>query len=64
MLGVKNGMKKAACILVLACCATAAMADTPEFDKYQVILDRKPFGVAPPPESTAPAITERQQLSA
>ena len=63
MLGVKNGMKKAACILVIAVCAVSARADTPDFDKYQVILERKPFGVAPPPESTAPAITAENSFA-
>ena len=42
------------CVL-LACLAVAANAyGTYTFDRYRVILDRKPFGDAPPPEA-APA---------
>ena len=39
------------------------LADTPDFSKYQVILDRKPFGVAPPPEETAPVITAENSFA-
>ena len=31
--------------------ATPAFADVPPFDRYQVILTRKPFGAAPPPQA-------------
>jgi hypothetical protein len=39
--------------LMVALCAGAVVAtqaaETPDFDRYQVILDRKPFGDPPPP---------------
>ena len=56
-------MKKNCGIMILALAATAAVADTPDFSKYQVILDRKPFGVAPAPESTAPVITPENSFA-
>lgn len=41
--------------LVLPALLAAARADNPaDFSRYQVILDRKPFGVAPPPPVVAP----------
>ncbi len=36
--------------------SAAALADTPAFQKYQVIIDRKPFGAAPPPQNNAPVV--------
>lgn len=39
------------------------LADTPDFSKYQVILDRKPFGVAPPPEVAAPVFTPENSFA-
>ena len=48
-------MKKNLVIVFLWMLATLpGLADAPDFSKYQVILDRKPFGVAPPPEVVAP----------
>lgn len=63
VVGAENGMKKTAYMMALACCAVACFADTPDFDKYQVILDRKPFGTAPPPESNVPAITAENSFA-
>lgn len=46
---VSNGMKKWSALAgCLACAATLCAADVPEFSRYQLILDRKPFGEAPP----------------
>lgn len=56
-------MKKIHGIIILGAVAVAAVADTPDFSKYQVILDRKPFGVAPPPESTAPVFTPENSFA-
>ncbi len=40
---------------LLLALSTIAMADQPSFDRYRVIIDRKPFGsLAPPPTPTAP----------
>lgn len=49
-------MKKSVYIIVGIClcgCAVVA-ANTPGFDRYQVIVDRKPFGEAPPPPEPPP----------
>jgi hypothetical protein len=56
-------MKKIHGILLLGVIAVAAVADTPDFSKYQVILDRKPFGVAPPPEVVAPVYTAENSFA-
>jgi hypothetical protein len=43
-------MKKTMFIALLGILAgPAAFGDTPDFERYQVILDRKPFGTAPRP---------------
>lgn len=34
--------------------AAAGAAPPPDFERYRVILDRKPFGVAPPPAAVVP----------
>ena len=39
------------------------LGDTPDFSKYQVILDRKPFGVAPPPEVVQPVFTPENSFA-
>ena len=39
------------------------LADTPDFSKYQVILDRKPFGVAPPPEVVEQVFTPENSFA-
>lgn len=39
------------------------LGDKPEFSKYQVILDRKPFGAAPPPEVAPPVITPENSFA-
>lgn len=36
-------------VLLAVTVVTSRAADTPAFDRYQVILDRKPFGDPPPP---------------
>ena len=56
-------MKKISGIMILGFCAAAAFSDTPDFSRYQVILDRKPFGVAPPAEETAPVITAENSFA-
>lgn len=38
----------------LSLLAVSVFADVPSFDRYQVILDRKPFGALPPPEVNLP----------
>lgn len=35
--------------------ATGVLADTPSFDRYRIILERKPFGDAPPQSEAPPA---------
>ncbi len=51
-------MKKYLTALMFCALAGVALADesTPDFARYQVILDRKPFGVAPPPPAEAPPV--------
>ncbi len=57
-------MKKTLSLLVLCVAgAVAARADVPAFDRYQIILDRKPFGEAPPPEVVEPVITPEQSFA-
>ena len=56
-------MKKISGIMILGFCAAAAFSDTPDFSRYEVILDRKPFGVAPPAEETAPVITAENSFA-
>jgi hypothetical protein len=48
--------------LVLVLCAAGAYAQTPEFSRYRVILERKPFGEAPPPEPEPIVIPEREKF--
>lgn len=44
------------CLLLLAAWPVAGRASMPDFDRYQIILDRKPFGDVPPaPETPPPA---------
>ncbi len=43
-------MNRLTYIVVLGLIGLTAGADSPDFARYQVILDRKPFGTAPPPE--------------
>jgi hypothetical protein len=38
-------------IICLAVAGSMAHADVPPFDRYQVILTRKPFGAPPPPQT-------------
>ena len=60
----QNGMKKrSSMFLLLALAAGSGWGDVPEFSRYQVILDRKPFGVAPPPESAAPVFTPENSFA-
>ena len=40
-------------VLLVGLGAGMAWADAPDFEKYRVILDRKPFGVAPSPDAGA-----------
>lgn len=49
--------------MILGLSTAAACADTPDFSRYQVILDRKPFGVAPPPEVVAPVFNPEQSFA-
>jgi hypothetical protein len=56
-------MKKIYGIMVLGAIAVAAVGDTPDFSKYQVILDRKPFGVAPLPEVAQPIFTPENSFA-
>jgi hypothetical protein len=56
-------MKKICGIMILGAVAAAAIGDTPDFSRYQVILDRKPFGVAPPPEVVAPVFTPENSFA-
>ena len=48
-----NVMRTLTYIVVAGLLGLTAGADTPDFSRYQVILDRKPFGTAPPPEDTS-----------
>lgn len=63
---VSIDMRKAPIILalvaLLGAIAPIARADTPSFDRYQVILTRKPFGAPPPPPEPprAPVVEERK----
>ena len=56
-------MKKICGIMILGLSAATALADVPDFSRYQVILDRKPFGVAPPPEVVAPVFNPEQSFA-
>ncbi|MFH0981197.1 MAG: hypothetical protein V2A79_06645 [Planctomycetota bacterium] len=57
-------MKKTASIAVLGLfAALAAFGDTPGFDRYQVILDRKPFGTAPPAEAAAVTVPAQDSFA-
>lgn len=57
-------MKKASSILFLfAVAAWPGLADTPDFSKYQPILDRKPFGAAPPPDVVEPVFTPENSFA-
>ncbi|MFH0953181.1 MAG: hypothetical protein V1873_02505 [Verrucomicrobiota bacterium] len=47
-------------LLALVLAATAARADVPGFERYQVILDRKPFG-EPPPQPVVPSTIAPEQ---
>lgn len=49
---MRNGSTLVA-MAFLAASAATAMADVPSFDRYQVILNRKPFGDPPPPQAMA-----------
>jgi hypothetical protein len=40
-----------------------ALGDAPDFSRYQVILDRKPFGVAPPAEVVQPVFTPENSFA-
>lgn len=47
-------MYKGLCLAMLVTCAGfSAVADVPSFDRYKVIIDRKPFGDPPPPPEVA-----------
>lgn len=50
-------------LFLFALAAWPGLADTPDFSKYQVILDRKPFGVAPPPEVAAAVFTPENSFA-
>ena len=57
-------MKKNLVIVILwAAAILPGRGDTPDFSKYQVILDRKPFGVAPLPEVAAPVFTPENSFA-
>lgn len=57
-------MKKIALIAGFGLVAgLAAFGDAPSFDRYQVILDRKPFGTAPPPEAAAVTIPAQDSFA-
>lgn len=43
--------------------ALPAGGDTPDFERYQIILDRKPFGTAPPPEATAAPVPAQDSFA-
>jgi len=59
---MKAGHFSSVIIVLLAGCALVARADTPTFDRYQIILSRKPFGAPPPPPATpaAPVVEEKK----
>lgn len=44
-------------LLIAMVSATAASGDIPPFDRYQVIIDRKPFGAPPPIPEQKPTAT-------
>jgi hypothetical protein len=58
-------MKKslAAWSLCLVVSAAWAAESPPDFSRYQVILDRKPFGTIPPPTIETPAITPENSFA-
>jgi hypothetical protein len=57
-------MKKTMFIALLGILAgPAAFGDTPDFERYQVILDRKPFGTAPPAEATAVTVPAQDSFA-
>ena len=51
------------CFGLMSACAWAANGPSKPFADYQVILDRKPFGVAPPPEVVAPVFTPENSFA-
>ena len=55
--------KKWVIVLLWMAAVLPGLADTPDFSKYQVILDRKPFGVAPPIEVAAPVFTPENSFA-
>lgn len=61
----KSGMKNllGTAIVVLLCAAAGAAGPSPDFARYQVILDRKPFGEAPPPEMLPVTIPPEQSFA-
>lgn len=54
-------MKKAVILALLA--ALPAVADVPDFSRYQIILDRKPFGQPPPVDTTPPPISPAESFA-
>jgi hypothetical protein len=61
---LKQHEKMLAALLLAALPAFAAADLPPEFERYRVILDRKPFGVAPPPAPVVvPPLTAEQSFA-
>ena len=57
-------MKKTVFIAFLGLMAgLAGFGDAPGFDRYQIILDRKPFGTAPPPEAAAQMVPPTESFA-
>lgn len=52
-----------ALLVVAAGSALAALPADIAFDRYQVILDRKPFGALPPPENTAQVVPQAESFA-
>jgi len=56
--------EKMMALILLPALLTAAGADQPDFERYRVIVDRKPFGVAPPPAPVVvPPLTAEQSFA-
>lgn len=53
----------AALVVVMAGTAAAALPADVVFDRYQVILDRKPFGDLPPPENNATMVPQPESFA-
>ncbi|MBU1694602.1 MAG: hypothetical protein KJ726_04950 [Verrucomicrobia bacterium] len=61
---MKQHEKMLAALLLAALLASASADQPPDFERYRVILDRKPFGVAPPPTPiVVPPLTAEQSFA-